>query len=377
MQLLILYSNYFVDRYDGSTFVYHQTHPSNTLSSWWWHAKSVYLYGYSPRNAHALVTRTAFKFYRIYSPRFFPFHSLNTAIRDLGLEKETSLTGHQLLTENDVKAQFQKDLVTAWTRREFGQNLGQISGLAMTMTPEDGQDMTVRGGHWVLLEEMIKASQAEVMLNATVLGLRKFDWGGWVLASQVAGSPDLDFREFDSVVLAAPYQFAGLEIKGNRLEYVPDELEYASVHVTLFKSRRKLSPAYFDLNDEVPEVVMTTLGTDELASRAGRTGSEGVGRVGFYSVTSVKRVSSLIHGVIVEEFLYKVVSPAELEDKVIYELLGAVEEDKDVVSWVYKHEVGLPCHYYDCDVYLLSWRMDSSRQHIPTSIHVPLSQSPS
>lgn len=60
---------------------------------------------------------------------------------------------------------------------------------------------------------MMGASQAEVILNTTVLGLRKMDWGGWVVASQVAGNADLGFQEFDSVVLAAPYQFAGLEIK--------------------------------------------------------------------------------------------------------------------------------------------------------------------
>lgn len=59
---------------------------------------------------------------------------------------------------------------------------------------------------------------------------------------------------------------------------------------------------------------------------------------------SVKRVARLIQGVIVEEFLYKVVSPAKLEDKVIHELLGAAEGDSDVVSWVYKHE--MPCPSY-------------------------------
>lgn len=260
-------------------------------------------------------------------------------LRDLELEKETSLTGHQLLTDNEVSVQFQKDLVTAWTRREFGQNLGQISGLAMAMTPGDGQDITVKGGHWVLFEEMVKASQAEVLLNATALGLRKMDWGGWVVASQVAGGVDPDFREFDSVILAAPYQFAGLEIKGDRLAHIPNQLEYASIHVTLFKSPRKLSPTYFNLKGEVPEVILTTLGADELVNRTGRTGSEGVGRAGFYSATSVKRVARLTQGVIVEEFLYRIVSPVELEDKIIHELLGVTEDDSDAVSWIYKHKV--------------------------------------
>lgn len=239
--------------------------------------------------------------------------------------------------------------MTSWTRREFGQNLGQISGLAMTMAPDDGDDMTVEGGHWALFEEMMRISQAEVMLNTTALGLRKMDWGGWVVASQgQTEDDDFDYQEFDTVILAAPYQFAGLEIKGDRLDYVPDELEYASVHVTLFKSRRKLSPAYFGLKGEVPETVLTTLGGDEMEALAGRTGAEGVGRVGFYSVTSVKRVPRLIQGVIVEEFLYKVVSPERIEEKMLHEILGASEEEKDIVPWIYRHEVSLTrvCPYH-------------------------------
>lgn len=44
----------------------------------------------------------------------------------------------------------------------------------MTITPDGDCDMTVKGGHCVLFKEMI-VSQAVVMLNATVLGLRKMD----------------------------------------------------------------------------------------------------------------------------------------------------------------------------------------------------------
>lgn len=63
-----------------------------------------------------IPTRTASNFFKIYSPRFFPFTSLNTVLRDLDLGEETSLTGHQLLTNNEASAQSQRDLVTAWTR---------------------------------------------------------------------------------------------------------------------------------------------------------------------------------------------------------------------------------------------------------------------
>lgn len=41
-----------------------------------------------------IPTRTASKNFRIYSPRFFPFTSMNTVLRDLDLEEEEiSLTG--------------------------------------------------------------------------------------------------------------------------------------------------------------------------------------------------------------------------------------------------------------------------------------------
>lgn len=212
--------------------------------------------------------------------------------------------------------------------------------------PDDGGDMTVEGGHWKLFEEMVRASEAEVMLNTTVFGMRQMEWGGWVVAAQKASEgddpQDGDYQEFDSVILAAPYQFSNLEIKGGQLAYVPDELEYAPLHVTLFRSPRKLSREYFHHNGDIPETILTTLGGDEFSSLSGMVGLEGVGRVGFYSITSVKRLAKLdAMGVIVEEFLYKIVSPGKIKDDMIYQLLGASSEENDVISWLYRHEVKL------------------------------------
>lgn len=340
--LLTSYSPRSFDRFDGSNFVYRQAHPSNILSSWWLAVKLFYFYGYSPRYTNSLVAKTASKLRQIYTPRFFPFTSLTLTIKNLELEEETSSTGRQILSDAGVSTLFQKDLVTAWTRRDFGQNLGQISGLAMSMTPDDGEDMTVKGGHWTLFEEMVRSSKADILLKTTAFGLRKMDWGGWVVAAEDnTEDDDLNYQEFDTVILATPYQLAGLEIKGDRLQYVPDELEYAAVHVTLFKSQRKLSPDYFRLKGEVPETILTTLGNDEFEGLSGRTGTEGVGRVGFYSVTSVKRLARLIQGVIVEEFLYKLVSPGRIEEGFLNEMLGASEEERGVISWIYRHEVSL------------------------------------
>lgn len=273
-------------------------------------------------------------------------------MQDLELTDEISTTGSQLLDKYKVSTRFQRELINGWTRRDFSQNLGQISGLATMTSPDDGGDMTIEGGHWTLFEEMINASKAKLNLNTTAFGARKMDWGGWILASQPAergnDPQDGDYQEFDSVVLAAPFQSSNLEIKGGQLAYIPDEVEYSPIHVTLFKSRRKLSRSYFRHNDEVPETMLTTLGSDEYNGLFQTTGVEGVGRVGFYSITSVKRLARLdvASGVIVEEFLYKIVSPGTIKDDQIYDLLGASPGDNGVISWTYRHEVSSQVPYH-------------------------------
>lgn len=266
-------------------------------------------------------------------------------MQDLELTEEVSSTGSQLLDKYKVSTPFQRDLINSWTRRDFGQNLGQISGLAAMTSPDDGGDMTIEGGHWTLFEGMVSASKAELNLNTTTFGARKMDWGGWILASQSASKgddpQDGEYQEFDSIILAAPFQTSNIDIKGGQLAYIPDEIEYSPIHVTLFRSRRMLSRSYFSHNDDVPETMLTTLGSDEYDGLFQTTGVEGVGKVGFYSITSMKRLARLeeTSGVIVEEFLYKIISPGMIKDDQIYELLGASPEENGVISWSYRHEV--------------------------------------
>lgn len=195
---------------------------------------------------------------------------------------------------------------------------------------------------------MVSSSSADTLLSTSMYGMRKMDWGGWVLAAQPSDDKDDDpengiYKEFDSVVVAAPWQFADIDIKGEPLPYVPDQQpEYVPLHVTLFKSSWKLAPEYFGYKGEVPETVLTTLGGEEFERLSGRSGSEGVGRVGFYEVRSVKRLARVdAMGVVVEEFLYKVVSPGRFEEESILKMLGA-EGQNGVISWITRHEVCFP-----------------------------------
>ncbi|RPB15047.1 FAD/NAD(P)-binding domain-containing protein [Morchella conica CCBAS932] len=328
--------------FDGNSIVFRQAHPTNFLTGWWWSFKLFYFYGYSPRYTRDTAQDTLSKFSRVYTS-FFPFESLPELVKDLELEEEITSTGSQLLTAHGVSDAFQRELVNAWARRDFAQNLGTMSGLAAVTAFDDGGDMTVQGGHWSLFETMIDRSNVDLRLNAAVFGLRRMDWGGWVVASQPAHGDndpeDGDYTEFDSVILTAPWQFSELDIKGEPLENVPANREYAGLHITLFKSPRMLSGGYFNYNGEVPETLLTTLRDFEFKDMNSKTGVEGVGSVGFYEIKSVKRSDRVdMMGVVITEWLYKLVSPAKIEDSTIKAMLGAGEDEDGIISWIDRHE---------------------------------------
>jgi prenylcysteine oxidase/farnesylcysteine lyase len=71
-------------------------------------------------------------------------------------------------------------------------------------------------------------------------------------------------QDFDTIVLAAPDQFANLDIHPAP-SIVPDEIPYVNLHVTLFTSPHYLSPTAFNLcqHDKVPPMLPTTLYTSE------------------------------------------------------------------------------------------------------------------
>lgn len=219
-----------------------------------------------------------------------------------------------------------------------------MSGLAAVTAFDDGGDMTVQGGHWSLFETMIDRSNVDLRLNTAVFGLRRMDWGGWVVASQPAHGDndpeDGDYTEFDSVILTAPWQSSGLDIKGEPLENLPVNREYAGLHITLFKSPRMMSGGYFHYNGEIPETLLTTLRDFEFQDMNSKTGAEGVGSVGFYEIKSVKRSDRVdMMGVVITEWLYKLVSPAKIEDSTIKAMLGAGVDEDGIISWIDRHEV--------------------------------------
>lgn len=281
------------------------------------------------------MKKTVGKFLQMYDEPFFPFkQGLSEVAQAVGLTAVTAATGEEYIRENGVQGAFAREVVQAATRVNYAQNLGSIHGLeAMVSMAADGA-MAVEGGNWRIFDQMIRAAGAEVNLDTTVRAVKKGKDGKFLLS--YGKHEDL----FDVVVVASPWQYAGLDVSSLELDREPDEIPYVELHVTLFTSPHLLSPAFFNLapGEAAPQVILTTLPEGEPPKR----GSEGVGSPGFFSISLLRPITN--PGTGGEEYLYKIFSPEPVSATFLADLLGVPDrsasapesiEEKDV-TWMYR-----------------------------------------
>lgn len=322
--------------WNGQEFVITQ----EASRTWWNTAKLLWKYGLAPLRTKNLMKSTTGKFFEMYEEPHFPFHSLTSVLYDLGLTAVTSATGEQYLSENGIGALFAKEIIQASTRVNYAQNLPFIHGLeAMVCMATDGA-MAVERGNWQIFAEMLKASGANVQLATQVEALDKQENGSYALKTRAMEdeATTLDASVFfDSVILAAPYQYTNLSIKPASF-HVPDTIPYVELHVTLFTSPHLLSPAFFNMpaGQAAPHVILTTLGPDEHA----KSGPAGVGSAGFFSISLLRPVNNPKDGS--PEYLYKIFSPTPTNSTFLASLLDlrqhSADEDisEDDISWIYR-----------------------------------------
>ena len=302
---------------------------------------------------------TTGRFFRMYDEPIFPFESLDAAAARVGLVDFTAATGAQILKEGGVGEKFSREIVQASTRVNYGQNLGGIHGLETLVCMATDGAMAIKRGNWQIFDAMLKASGADIRLNSTVQTVSKKRNGAYAIktargamAEDEIKSDEPDYGEFDSVILAAPFQFSDISFSPP-LANPPDEIPYVSLHVTLFTSPHRLSPSFFNFDsstsaNEIPDMVLTTL--PEGLDLGARKGRDGVGPAGFWSVSLLRKIE-MDNGA--PQYLYKIFSPEKLTATWMSGLLGLPELDfssdkedskpnsighlsKHDVSWVYE-----------------------------------------
>jgi prenylcysteine oxidase/farnesylcysteine lyase len=324
-------SDYSIGVWDGESFVFRQA-ASKGGSSWWDIAKLLWRYGLAPIRTQSLMKSTVGRFLRMYDEPMFPFESLDAAAARVGLVDFTAATGAQILKQGGIGETFSREIIQASTRVNYGQNLGGIHGLeTMVCMATDGA-MAIDGGNWQIFHAMVKASGADLRLNRTVQRVSKQGNDAYVITSTARALPedndkadDLVEEQFDTIILATPYQFSGISFTSS-LANPPDEIPYVKLHVTLFTSPHRLSPSFFNFDsstsaNEVPDMVLTTL--PEGVDLGARKGKHGVGPAGFWSVSLLRSIEQ-DDGT--TQYLYKIFSPEKLTATWMARLLGFPSE---------------------------------------------------
>ncbi|KAL6252442.1 hypothetical protein RBB50_000161 [Rhinocladiella similis] len=364
-------ANYELGIWDGTEFVFKAAREDDDTSSWrgWWDiAKLLWKYGLSPIRTQRATKAAVSSFLRFYDD-YFPFTSLQDAVMTTGLDTYTGATGKEVLKNAGVSERFAREIIQASTRVNYASNLGGIHGLETLVCMAIEGAMAVHGGNWQIFDTMVKNSAQRAFLNASVTHVERTSKGTYSLQTDDEELNSVETAlDFDTVILAAPYQFANISFTPKILN-PPAAIPYVSLYVTLFTSPHRLAPAFFGLSDDkqddVPSSVITTLPEDLNERLGSRYGVDAVGPSGFWSISTLRVLDLENDGTSAgpmgdvdgsseateesTQYLYKIFSPAPLTGSFLSELLGLEytppsddAEDglgslpKEDVSWLYE-----------------------------------------
>ncbi|KAF4449749.1 prenylcysteine oxidase/farnesylcysteine lyase [Fusarium austroafricanum] len=311
--------------WDGINFVFQTTEGS---WGWWDLAKMFWRYGLSPYRTKQIVDAMIEEFLKLYEAPYFPFKSLSKRAEQTGFTEITGMTGAQLLNESEINPRFAREILQVGTRVNYASNLAYIHGLETLVSLATDNAMSVETGNWRIFEHMILDSDAAIYRNTTVAGIEKLQKKAqpsspkYVITTKDASSKGNTAEpygvEFDNVIIASPWQFSNIKAGEGVLDREIDEIPYTKLHVTLFASALELSPEFFGLKpgSKAPATVYTTLGEDEEPKQ----GPEGVGRTGFFSISTLKYVINPNTGQ--KERVYKIFSPKPITAEFLSSLLG-------------------------------------------------------
>ena len=307
--------------YDGSDWVF-----MGSESGWWTTAKILWKYGLAPIRTQQLMRKTIGAFLKMYDEPHFPFNDLSQKAYDLGLTEATAATGEQFLQANGIQGPFGMDIIQASTRVNYAQNIDKIHGLeSMVCMATDGA-MSIQGGNWQIFDGMLNASGAKVLLNTSVSNVYHQSDGSYAVNALSSSYPSgIDLASYDTVILAAPLQFAKLSLIPAPVN-PPPEIPYVNLHVTLFTSPRKLNPQAFNLETDVPATILTT------------TPKTNANPPPFYSISTLRALTNPT--TYQREYLYKIFSPAPVSTSWLHSILtplhASPHDDKRDISWVYE-----------------------------------------
>ena len=320
--------------YDGDEWRY--SSPYDPTKGYWTIIKLLWQYGTDPIRTNNLMKTTVSRFLQMYTPPIFPFDSLTSAVRAVGLADIVAVTGLTHLHQSGVGSPFAFDIVQASTRVNYASNLDSIHGVETMVCMAANGAMSVQGGNWQIFASMLDHSGANLQLNTSVVAIDHEGDGTYTVTVRRSGRTKLARAHFDTVILATPHQFADVTLTPPPTIPIA-EIPYVELHVTLFTSLYQLDPVAFKLvpGAQVPRTILTTT-----------TRSDDDRAPLYYSISTLRALTSPFTRQ--REYLYKIFSPAPLPADFLHSILDspfAATRDEDsmsdasaeegVVSWRY------------------------------------------
>jgi prenylcysteine oxidase/farnesylcysteine lyase len=315
--------------WDGSAFVLVTTKEDG----WWDKAKLLWRYGLAPLRVNRLMKAAVGSFLEMYDEPIFPWRSIDDVVESRGLLALTGVTGEQYLQANGVGDAFAREVVQASTRVNYASNLAHIHGLETMVCMATSGAMQIAGGNWRIFAHMLNSSAAiTTKLNTAVSSVATHPNGSYTLTTTTGAT-----AHYDDVILASPLQFSNLTISPP-LSNPPSAIPYVRLHVTLFASPHRLSPAAFNLPplSPTPQYILTTLPAAEPPVDA----SPGSPRI--WSISQHNRGTNARATPPRREYIYKIFSPGPIGAEYLSHVLGRQVGDDEAreghvngtVSWV-------------------------------------------
>ncbi|KAG9223147.1 hypothetical protein PLEOSDRAFT_1111305 [Pleurotus ostreatus PC15] len=232
---------------------------------WWDTLKLMWRYGVlSPKRAQTIVDRMVAQFQRLYSDKTLNWDNIQDIASSFGWDELVAQTASEYLQSKGITRKYAHEFVEATTRVNYGQNadfihmLGGAVGLAATGA------VGIKGGNFLVFEQFLKRSGANVHLNTTVLSITHHDSSHDWTVETTSGT-----KRYRGVILAAPYHSSKIQLPSTLASQIKPQ-PYVHLHVTLLTTNSStFNPTYFNLplSSKVPGMMLTT---DENRRQGGR-----------------------------------------------------------------------------------------------------------
>ncbi|PQE11616.1 prenylcysteine oxidase protein [Rutstroemia sp. NJR-2017a WRK4] len=257
--------------YNDKTLLTSITRPYTSLpySTWLF---LLFHYGPSVWRAHALPSGTISTLTQLLHARpRTPFPSTQALLRLFSsASTSTSTSALARLQKNGISTAYTHDILAPQVRRHTGQEVPEISDLALSIAlwrEEQGVQREAQGVYSALMNSLLSSSRAELRTATKVTGLRREmvdEDGGekWILEYvDLRNASAVGYEVFDKIVIAAPFDDslvkdsialgdAGADTSRTKME------EYRAQFITFFSTREPLAHSRFGSGDTIPSQLL-------------------------------------------------------------------------------------------------------------------------